>query len=173
MRLFSTRSTQHPAVDPPDREVDSRKVEKVAAPDKTIAGKSQSTPSPAANAAWRGRVPYNEIISLLDVTRPFNLAESTSQDLTVGEVLDLAGLDVLRGLKLGYGSSAGANELRDEIAKACKVPSEQVITTQGTALGLFLLAFETCRPGDEAVLVTPCFPPAAIASLAQASLSGR
>jgi aspartate/methionine/tyrosine aminotransferase len=24
---------------------------------------------------------------------------------------------------------------------------------------LFLLAFETCRPGDEAVLVTPCFPP--------------
>jgi aspartate/methionine/tyrosine aminotransferase len=39
------------------------------------------------------------------------------------------------------------------------VPAEQIVTTQGTALGLFLLAFETCRPGDEAVLVTPCFPP--------------
>jgi aspartate/methionine/tyrosine aminotransferase len=108
---------------------------------------------------WRGRFPYNEIISLLDVNRPFNLAESTSQDLTVGDVLDLAGLETLRGLKLGYGRSAGAVELREEIAKACKVPAEQIITTQGTALGLFLLAFEVCRPGDEALLVTPCFPP--------------
>ena len=39
------------------------------------------------------------------------------------------------------------------------MPAGHVITTQGTALGLFLLAFEACRPGDEAVLVTPCFPP--------------
>lgn len=119
--------------------------------------------SPGSNApdvpAWRGRFPYNEIISLLDVNRPFNLAESTSQDLTFGELLDMAGLDSLRDLKLGYGTSAGAIELREEIAKACKVPADQVITTQGTALGLFLLAFEVCRPGDEAVLATPCFPP--------------
>ncbi len=109
--------------------------------------------------AWRGRFPYNEIISLLDVNRPFNLAESTSQDLTFGELLDLAGLERLRTLKLGYGTSAGSIELREEIAKACKVPVDHVITTQGTALGLFLLAFEVCRPGDEAVLATPCFPP--------------
>ncbi|WP_398491507.1 pyridoxal phosphate-dependent aminotransferase [Variovorax sp.] len=113
----------------------------------------------AAQPAWRGRFPYNEIISLLDVNRPFNLAESTSQDLTVGDVLDMAGLETLRGLKLGYGRSAGSVELREEIAKACGVPAEQIVTTQGTALGLFLLAFEVCRPGDEAVLVTPCFPP--------------
>jgi aspartate/methionine/tyrosine aminotransferase len=108
---------------------------------------------------WQGRFPYNEIISLLDVNRPFNLAESTSQDLTVGDVLDLAGLETLRGLKLGYGRSAGSAALREEIAKVCQVPAEHIVTTQGTALGLFLLAFETCRPGDEAVLVTPCFPP--------------
>ena len=63
---------------------------------------------------WRGRFPYNEIISLLDVNRPFNLAESTSQDLTVGDVLDLAGLETLRGVKLGYGRSAGSAELREE-----------------------------------------------------------
>jgi aspartate/methionine/tyrosine aminotransferase len=115
--------------------------------------------NPTGTPEWRGRFPYNEIISLLDVNRPFNLAESTSQDLTVGEVLDLAGLDTLRGLKLGYGRSAGGIELREEIAKICKVSTEQIVTTQGTALGLFLLAFEACRPGDEAVLVTPCFPP--------------
>lgn len=108
---------------------------------------------------WRGRFPYNEIISLLDVNRPFNLAESTSQDLTFGELLDLVGLESIRNLKLGYGKSAGLTALREEIAKACNVPVDQVITTQGTALGLFLLAFEVCRPGDEAVLATPCFPP--------------
>jgi aspartate/methionine/tyrosine aminotransferase len=113
----------------------------------------------AAGAPWRGRFPYNDIISLLDVNRPFNLAESTSQDLTVGDVLDLAGLDAVRGLKLGYGRSAGSAELREAIAQACGVPAEHVVTTQGTALALFLLAFETCRPGDEAVLLTPCFPP--------------
>ena len=108
---------------------------------------------------WRGRFPYNEIITLLDVNRPFNLAESTSQDLTVGELLDLIGLDRVRDLKLGYGKSAGAVELREAIAEVCKVPAEVVITTQGTALGLFLLAFESCRPGDEAIIATPCFPP--------------
>ena len=108
---------------------------------------------------WQGRFPYNEIISLLDVNRRFNLAESTSQDLTVGEVLDMAGLERVRGLKLGYGRSAGSAELREAIASICQVPAEHIVTTQGTALGLFLLALETCRPGDEAVLVTPCFPP--------------
>lgn len=116
-------------------------------------------PGADASPEWQGRFPYNEIISLLDVNRSFNLAESTSQDLTVGELLDLAGVENIRDLKLGYGKSAGAVALREAVADACKVPVEQVITTQGTALGLFLLAFELCRPGDEAVLATPCFPP--------------
>jgi len=108
---------------------------------------------------WRGRFPYNEIITLLDVNRPFNLAESTSQDLTVGELLDLVGPDCIRDLKLGYGRSAGSVELREAIAEAYRIPAQHVITTQGAALGLFLLAMECCRPGDEAVLATPCFPP--------------
>lgn len=124
-----------------------------------IVAKAQPSSTGSTHPEWGGRFPYNEIISLLEVNRPFNLAESTSQDLTVGDVLDLAGLETLRGLKLGYGRSAGSVELREEIAKACKVPAEQIVTTQGTALGLFLLAFEVCRPGDEAVLVSPCFPP--------------
>jgi aspartate/methionine/tyrosine aminotransferase len=111
------------------------------------------------SSPWGGRFPYNEIISLLDVNRPFNLAESTSQDLTLGELLDLPGLENIRDLKLGYGRSTGSPALRQEIADACKVPAEYVLTTQGTALGLFLLAFEVCRAGDEAVLATPCFPP--------------
>lgn len=121
-------------------------------------GTRRGVEGPGAHG-WRGRMPYNEIVSLLDVNSPFNLAESTSQDLTLGELLDLAGPERVRKLKLGYGSSAGSSELREEIAKACKVPAEHIVTTQGTALGLFLLAFELCRPGDEAVVATPCFPP--------------
>ena len=118
----------------------------------------QHSPAKLDNNPWRGRFPYNEIITLLDVNRPFNLAESTSRDLTMGELLDLAGPDRVRDLKLGYGTSAGSMALREEIARACHVAPDQVVTTQGTALGLFLLAFETCRAGDEAVLATPCFP---------------
>ena len=110
---------------------------------------------------WRGRFPRNEIISLLDVDRRYNLAESTAQDLTFAEILAMAGgAQALDDLKLGYGSSAGLPRLRAAIAALAGVGPEDVLTTQGTALGLFLLAFELCGPGDEAVIATPCFPPA-------------
>jgi aspartate/methionine/tyrosine aminotransferase len=110
---------------------------------------------------WQGRFPQNEIISLLDVNRRYNLAESTAQDLTFGEILDLAGgPSALGKLKMGYGSSAGLPRLRAEIAALTGVQPEEVVTTQGAALGLFILAFELCRAGDEAVIATPCFPPA-------------
>jgi aspartate/methionine/tyrosine aminotransferase len=113
-----------------------------------------------SNSGWQGRFPRNEIISLLDVNRRYNLAESTAQDLTFGEIVNLAGgASALDELKMGYGSSAGLPRLRTGIAALTGVQPNQVITTQGTALGLFLLAFELCRPGDEAVIVTPCFPP--------------
>ncbi len=113
----------------------------------------------AAAPTWDGRFPRNEIISLLDVSRTFNLAESTSRDLTMGEVMDLVGVNDVRALTLGYGSSAGLEALRRAIAEDSGVPPGHVMTTTGTALGLFLLAFELCRAGDEVVLCTPCFPP--------------
>ncbi len=116
-------------------------------------------PRSTARESWAGRFPQNDIISLLDVNRPLNLAESTPRDLTLGEVLDLAGLDELRELRLGYGSSAGLLALREAIGASCQVPASHVLTTQGAALGLFLLAFELCRPGDEVALAMPCFPP--------------
>ncbi|MBG1233814.1 pyridoxal phosphate-dependent aminotransferase [Aestuariivirga litoralis] len=108
---------------------------------------------------WKGRFPYNEIISLLDINRRYNLAESTAQDLTFGEILEMAGgAAALDCLKLGYGSSVGLPRLRSCVAALTGVAPEEVVTTQGTALGLFLLALELCRPGDEVVIATPCFP---------------
>lgn len=113
-----------------------------------------------SNAKWVGRFPRNEIISLIDENRRHNLGESTARDLSFGDLLDLLEDDreALRSLSLGYGSSTGSPVLRQVVADACGIPSDWVITTQGCALGMFLLAFELCRPGDEAVLVTPCFP---------------
>jgi aspartate/methionine/tyrosine aminotransferase len=108
---------------------------------------------------WDGRFQRNEIISLLEVNRPYNLAESTSQDLTLGELLNLDSLSDIRDLKLGYGTSAGSAALREAIAGVCNVPAEHVVTTQGAAFGLFVIAFEMYRPGDDAVLAIPCFPP--------------
>lgn len=96
---------------------------------------------------------------MLDVNRRFNLAESTAQDLTFGEIMNLAGESTaISVLKMGYGSSMGLPRLRAAIANLVGVRLEEVLTTQCTALGFFMLAFELCRPGDEAVLVTPCFP---------------
>ena len=113
----------------------------------------------ADTSTWQGRFPYNDIISLLDINRRYNLAESTAQDLTFGDILAMAGGALaLNDLKMGYGTSAGLLRLRNQVASLTGVTSEEVLTTQGTALGLFLLALELCRSGDEVVLGTPCFP---------------
>lgn len=108
---------------------------------------------------WTGRFPRNDIISLLDIYRPLNLAESTSQDLHFGELIDLIGYEKVRDVRLGYGSAQGLELLRDAIASLCHIAADQVVTTQGTALAIYLLAIELCRSGDEVVLFTPCFPP--------------
>lgn len=111
------------------------------------------------DGSWEGRFPASEIINLLDNFPIHNLGESTSQDLHVGQLLDLVDMDQLRGLRLGYASAFGSPALRERISALTGVPAENVVTTQGVALALFLLAFEHCRAGDEAVIVAPCFPP--------------
>jgi aspartate/methionine/tyrosine aminotransferase len=114
----------------------------------------------ANEKSWSGRFPKNEIISLLDVNRRHNLAESTAQDLTFGEIVNLAGgMAALGDLKMGYGSSAGLPRLRSAVATLTGVEADDVIVTQGAALGLFLLSTELCGPGDEAIVAPPCFPP--------------
>ena len=110
---------------------------------------------------WSGRFPESPLTALLDVSHRFNLAESTSRDLTLGEVFDaVGGVDRLRSIQLGYAPSAGLPELRQVIADRHGIPQDWIITTLGSALGLFLLAMELCRPGDQVILASPCFPPA-------------
>ena len=106
-----------------------------------------------ADAAW---------FDHLDSPAPavFDLSESTTPDLDFGALLDaIGGAPALRGIGLGYGPTAGSPALREAIARSCGVPAETVLTTQGTMLGLALLAAELCRAGGDALLVTPCFAP--------------
>ena len=92
----------------------------------------------------------------------YNLAESTVERLSFGALLDIVGgTAALAELGLGYGPRAGSPALRREVASACGVTAEEVLTFPGTMLGLFLLASELCRPGGgEVLLVTPCYGPA-------------
>jgi hypothetical protein len=84
---------------------------------------------------WQGRFPYNKIISLLDVNRRYNLAESTAQDLTFGEILEMAGgPSALEKLKIGYGSSTGLPRLRSCVAALSGVAQNQQAATS-SALG--------------------------------------
>lgn len=105
--------------------------------------------------------PPNDILTLLDTSLPHNLAESTSADLRLGELLDERMRARLDALVLGYGTSRGSSELRALIAESTCVTADDVLVTQGAASGLFLAMFTLCSPGDEIAMAMPQFPPAA------------
>jgi aspartate/methionine/tyrosine aminotransferase len=103
------------------------------------------------------RFPENGIISLVGAPPRYDLGESTGPDLRLADLLDT---DALDDLPLGYGTAAGDRELRAVIAAAHGAAPDDVVVTAGGMHALFLLAFVLCGRGDEAVIATPCFPPA-------------
>ena len=105
------------------------------------------------------RFSKNDIIALLDEHPKHNLGESTSRDLVLGELLDREIIEGLGRVRLGYGTSQGRLDLREEIAGLLGVTPECVLVTVGGASALFLTTFVLCEPGDEIVVTTPNFPP--------------
>ncbi len=105
------------------------------------------------------KFPYNDIISLLDERLELNLAESTNKDLILKEIWDQSFGDGLKKLKLEYGTSQGAHELRELIASKLQVRKEEIIVTNGAAFGIFLSILCLCEKGDEVLTVQPNFPP--------------
>lgn len=105
------------------------------------------------------KFPDSEIISLLNENLAFNLAESTAQDLQVGDLITPEIFDRLKNLRLGYGASQGNDELRAEIAESLEVSAQNVLITNGAAAAIFLTALTLCNADDEVVTVTPNFPP--------------
>jgi aspartate/methionine/tyrosine aminotransferase len=110
--------------------------------------------------------PASPITALIDEKPRYNLGESVGPDLTVADLLGLAGLGPaappslaeLAGVKLGYGTSAGNPELRALVAGRLGISDGQVLITTGAAAALFLVAL---LAGDGEVLIgLPCYPPA-------------
>lgn len=95
--------------------------------------------------------------ALIDQPARYDLAESTCPPLRLG---DLGDPSALAEVELGYGTSLGEAGLRSLIAADAGVDPAAVLVTVGSIEAMFLLAQATCGPGDEAVLATPCFPPA-------------
>jgi aspartate/methionine/tyrosine aminotransferase len=101
----------------------------------------------------------NEIISLVGGAPRHDLAESLGPDLRLAELLD-TGTASLGELALSYATAAGDPALRAAIAAQHGVTADDVVITIGGMHALFLTAFILCGRGEEAVLVTPVFPPA-------------
>ncbi|MBE1491451.1 pyridoxal phosphate-dependent aminotransferase [Plantactinospora soyae] len=97
---------------------------------------------------------------LVDRAVAYDLAESTCPPLRLGELLSPRVRTRLDELEIGYGTTGGDAELRALIAAGVGVDPAEVLVTAGGSTAMFLLALVLCRPGDHAVLATPCFPPA-------------
>jgi aspartate/methionine/tyrosine aminotransferase len=102
----------------------------------------------------------NDIMSLMGGAPRFDLAESLGPDLRLGELLDGSMKADLADVALAYGTAAGDGRLRECIAASHAVGADDVVVTMGGMHALFLTAFILCGPGDEAVAVSPLFPPA-------------
>ena len=101
--------------------------------------------------------PASPITALIDSTPRYNLGESMGRDATVAELLGPHDLAALAGVSLGYGTSAGDDGLRAQVAARHGIPAGQVLITSGAAAALFLAAL-LC--GDGEILVgQPCYPP--------------
>lgn len=104
------------------------------------------------------RFPHEKLPSLYQGGRTYDLSESTTRDLRLGELIDMIGLDLIRNLPLGYAAHGeGDVALRQAIAPLVKLSAEQVVTTQGAAFGLYLAAGALGQPGSKALIHAPYF----------------
>lgn len=95
-----------------------------------------------------------------EFTTPFQLSASDCEALTVAEVLRLGGLPAERLLELplGYTETRGAPALREAIARfypGCGAANVLVFNAPQEAI--FLAMHALLRPGERAVVMTPCY----------------
>jgi len=91
---------------------------------------------------------------------PYLLCASDCQPLTVGELLNLAGVpwDSLGKLALGYTEGQGTPALRALIAGQYEqVGSDGVIVLSAPEEGIFLTMHALLEPGDEVIVLSPCY----------------
>jgi aspartate/methionine/tyrosine aminotransferase len=95
-----------------------------------------------------------------EFTAPHILCASDCESLTVGELLQLAGAswESLGRLRLGYTESQGAPALRERIAEMYPgLSGDQVVGLSAPEEGIFLTMHALLEPGDEVIVLTPCY----------------
>lgn len=93
----------------------------------------------------------------------YNLAETCVDSITLGELIDMAGVDNsvlgdLREMRMGYGAIEGSDRLRDAVAGLYeKQTRENVLTTHGT-IGANALVHQTLvSRGDHVIAIVPTY----------------
>jgi aspartate/methionine/tyrosine aminotransferase len=97
-----------------------------------------------------------------EFTAPHILCASDCESLTVDELLQLAGpaasWESLGKLRLGYTESQGSPPLREQIANLYRgIQADQVIGPIAPVEGIFLTMHALLKPGDEVVVLMPCY----------------
>ena len=91
---------------------------------------------------------------------PYLLSASDCESMTVDELHKLAGVprDTLGDLCLGYTETQGAPALRERIAPLYReIATDQVIGLSSPEEGIFLTMHALLEPGDEVIVLTPCY----------------
>jgi len=95
-----------------------------------------------------------------EFTTRYMLSSSDCESRTIGELLELEPDANERLLETwcGYTESEGAPELREAIAALYEgIEPDDVIVTSCAEEGIFLLYHALLRPGDHAIVETPCY----------------
>jgi aspartate/methionine/tyrosine aminotransferase len=98
--------------------------------------------------------------ALHEFTAPYLLCASDCESLTVAELLELANVswETLAQLHLGYTETQGAPALRERIAALYQhVDAGGVIGLSAPEEGIFVTMHTLLEPGDEVVVLAPCY----------------
>lgn len=93
-----------------------------------------------------------------EFSTPYQLCNSDCETVTVGELLEMAGVApaALGELALGYTETQGSPAVREAIAAMYATVGAQDVVELGSPVeGIYLVARALLEPGDEAIVLTP------------------
>jgi aspartate/methionine/tyrosine aminotransferase len=105
----------------------------------------------------------------------YHMTASDAQSVSVGELLNLAGLstDSLTDLQLGYTETWGARDLREAIAATyTRMDAENILCFAGAEEGVYTAMRVLLRPADHAIVITPNYQAAETVPLDICSVTG-
>ena len=95
-----------------------------------------------------------------EFSTPHMLSASDCETLSIGELVQRAGLPVteLTRLRLGYTTTQGDPRLRQRIAELYDhIHPDDLVVTNAPAEGLFLTMEALLSPGDRVLVLVPCY----------------